>query len=71
MTSYLNAVPAYGRGDYPSKKAIMADWNAGLDFRIDDMFSPENGRYVNKADKPADVTLNVRYKSNTMVALIK
>jgi hypothetical protein len=70
MTTYLTAVPAYGR-DYTSKAAVLADWNAGKDFRIQDMSSPDNGRVLNKADKPADVTLNIRYKRLTMVAVIK
>jgi hypothetical protein len=70
MNRYLTVVPAYGR-DYKSKAAVLADWNAGKDFRIQDISSPDNGRYVNKADKPADVTLNIRYKRLTMVAVIK
>jgi len=39
---------AYGR-DYKSAKAIKADWDAGKDFVIRDLFSG-GGTYVNKAD---------------------
>ncbi|HEY1700743.1 MAG TPA: hypothetical protein VGG75_13605 [Trebonia sp.] len=67
---YLTVVPAYGR-DYKSKAAVLADWNAGKDFQINDMSSPDDGRYINKLDKPAGVTLSVRYKNLTMVTLIK
>jgi hypothetical protein len=67
MTQYLSAVPAYGR-DYKSKKAVMEDWNAGKDFLIQDM--RESG-YVNKDDKPAGVTLNIRYKNLTQVCVVK
>lgn len=38
---------AYGR-DYRSAKAALADWNAGKDFQMRDVFS--GGSYVNKAD---------------------
>lgn len=67
MTTYLSAIPAYGR-DYKSKKAVMEDWNAGKDFLIQDM---RHSGYINKGDKPADVTLNVRYKNLTQVCVIK
>ena len=64
---FLSAVPAYGR-DYKSKKEVLADWEAGKDFLIQDMF---HSGYINKADKPANVQLNVRYKRMTMVCTIK
>jgi len=62
-TRYVVAWPAYGR-DYTSKKAVLADWKAGKDFRTDE-------GYVNINDKPANVTLEVRYKRLTMAMLIK
>jgi hypothetical protein len=68
--SYLTAVPAYGR-DYTSAKAVKADWAAGRDFQIQDMSSRWDGAYVNKGDKPADVTLSVRYAKLTKVVMIK
>lgn len=67
MTAYLSAVPAYGR-DYRSAKEVRADWEAGKDFRIEDM---RQSGYVNKADKPADVVLNVRYDRQRKVCVIK
>ena len=67
MPTYLSAVPAYGR-DYKSKKEVLADWNDGKDFLIQDMF---HSGYVNKNDKPSNVVLNIRYKRLTMVCVIK
>ena len=64
---YVSAVPAYGR-DYTSKKAVLADWNSGKDFRIENM---QLSGYVNKDDKPADMQLNIRYKNLTQIAVIK
>lgn len=40
----IHAVPAYGR-DYKSKAAVLADWNAGKDFRC-----AVTGRYLSKRD---------------------
>ena len=42
MFSSITGVPAYGR-DYKSKAAVLADWQAGKDFR--DALS---GQYFNK-----------------------
>ena len=67
MTRYMSAVPAYGR-DYKSKKEVLAAWNDGKDFLVQDMFS---GGYINKNDKPACVTLNIRYKNLTQICVIK
>lgn len=67
--TYYSAVPAYGR-DYTSKKAVLEAWAAGKDFIIRSMDS-NDGRAVNKADLPAGVVLNVRYKRLTQVAVIK
>ena len=41
---------AYGRV-YRSMKAAKADWADGKDFIIRD-YGPDDGRYVNKQDKP-------------------
>ncbi len=68
--SFLNVVPAYGR-DYKSAKAVKADWDAGKDFQINDMSSRDDGRYINKDDKPANVTLTVRYNRLMSVTTIK
>lgn len=67
MKAY-SAVPAYGR-DYKSKKAVMADWEAGRDFLILDPLM--GSTYVNKEDKPSNVVLNVRYNRRTQVCVIK
>ena len=67
MPRYLSAIPAYGR-DYKSKREVLADWNDGKDFLVVDMV--ESG-YISKNDKPADVVLQVRYKKQTMVCVIK
>jgi hypothetical protein len=64
---YVSAVPAYGR-DYKSGKEVQAAWDAGQDFLIQDM---QYSGYVNKDDKPADLVLNIRYKRQTMVKVIK
>ncbi|HEY1705638.1 MAG TPA: hypothetical protein VGG75_38625 [Trebonia sp.] len=66
---YLTVVPAYGR-DYRSKAAVLADWNAGNDFRIVQAGHKEDGRYINKDDKPAGVTLQIRYAKLTKVTLV-
>lgn len=60
----LTVTPAYGR-DYKSAKAVKADFDANKDFQICDMFSPDDGRYVNAEQlKPGD-TLCIRYARNT------
>jgi hypothetical protein len=64
---FLSAVPAYGR-DYKSKKEVLADWNAGKDFLIQDM---RHSGYVNKNDAPKGATINIRYKRLTQVLPIK
>jgi hypothetical protein len=64
---YLSAVPAYGR-DYKSKKEVLADWEAGKDFHIEDLVA---SGYVNKDDKPAGVTLNIRYANQRRVCVIE
>jgi len=60
----LTVIPAYGR-DYKSAKAVKADFAANKDFQICDMFSPDDGRYINAEQlKPGD-TLYIRYARNT------
>jgi len=69
MTS-LTVVPAYGR-DYATAKAVREAWDAGKDFRISNMFSPDDGRYVNKDDRPAGVAIMVRFHKLTKTVNIK
>jgi hypothetical protein len=66
-STYLSAVPAYGR-DYKTKKEVLADWEAGKDFIIQDMF---RSGYVNKNDAPKGATVNIRYKRLTQVCPVK
>ena len=67
---YLTVTPAYGR-DYKTQKEVKAAWEAGKDFVIQDMMSPDCGRYINKADAPKGSTLNIRSSRNTKVLPIK
>ena len=41
--------PAYGR-DYTSKAKVLADWDAGKDFIINNMFSRWDGKPMNQQD---------------------
>lgn len=68
--AYLTLVPSYGR-DYKSKKEVQSAWDAGQDFTINDMFSADNGRQINKEDAKQGQTLNIRYKNLTQVHVIK
>ena len=63
----LTLIPAYGR-DYKSKKEVLADWNAGKDFRI----ATASG-YINKEDatKGSLREVNIRYKGLRSIAVIK
>lgn len=67
---YITVAPAYGR-DYKSKKEVIQAWNDGLDFQIVDMFHG-NGKYISKRDviENPDLVINVRYKRQTMVAVM-
>lgn len=68
----MTLTPAYGR-DYKSKKEIQNDWDAGKDFVISDMFSGEDGRYINREDavRAGIRSVNVRYKRLTQIAVIR
>jgi hypothetical protein len=67
---YQTLVPAYGR-DYKSGKEVQADWDAGKDFQIADAFSPDDGKYINKADARPGQSFNIRYKKLTQIKVIK
>jgi hypothetical protein len=69
MPTYLTVIPAYGR-DYTTAKQVKEAWKNGSDFRITSI-NHEGGTYINKADKPEDVVLNVRYKNLTRIVVIK
>lgn len=59
----MHLVPAYGR-DYKSQAAVLADFNAGKDFKIADISSPYDGAYVNKEQivKDGIKRVTIRYK---------
>lgn len=66
---YVTVVPAYGR-DYKNKKDLAADFHAGKDFIVQDFFSGEDGRAVNKEDaERAGIVLSIRYDRLTKVVL--
>ena len=68
--SYLVISPTYGR-DYKSVKAVLADWNAGKDFRIES-FGPDMGRAISIAEAtPAGLTVQVRYSRLTKAVFIR
>lgn len=66
---YLTLVPAYGR-DYTSKAAVLADWNDGKDFLIQDYRA---GGYINKRDAINEGVsdVNIRYAKNRKVVPVK
>lgn len=65
----MTLTPAYGR-DYKSAKEVKADWDAGKDFVIADMFSGDAGRYVNKPQL-AGRTAMVRYAGLRKIVQVK
>jgi hypothetical protein len=66
----LTVVPAYGR-DYKNGKDVLADWNNNKDFKINQLFHPHDGQYINKQDAPKGATINVRFDQNRKVKVIK
>lgn len=60
MTTYLSAIPAYGR-DYKSIKEVTEAYDAGKDFIIQGFGG--HGQAVNKQDVEEDGTilLKIRY----------
>ena len=67
----LTLIPALGR-DYKSAKEVQEAWDAGKDFIVSNMFSPDDGRYINKEDaEKTGGTFNIRYKKMTQIKVIK
>lgn len=64
---YKTVVPAYGR-DYKTVKAARADWAAGKDFLVADVFDQYDGKPINKqdADRLA-LSVNLRFNRNTQI----
>ena len=62
----MTLLPAYGR-DYKSKKAVLADFNAGLDFVM-----AATGQYCSIHDCNAGWVIQLRYnKQRSVVCLVK
>ncbi len=68
----MTLIPAYGR-DYKSKKDVLADFDAGKDFQIADIFHPNVGGYATKQEliEGGEKTVNIRYKAMSQVAVVK
>lgn len=66
----VTVIPAYGR-DYKSAAAVRADYEAGKDFIVQDMFSGYDGSAVNKEDAVREgIQLKVRYQRLTKAVII-
>jgi len=65
----LNVAPAYGR-DYKSAATVKADWSMNKDFRIDDLSSSDNGRYINKMDAKG-LSIRCRYENQRNVTWLQ
>ena len=61
--------PAYGR-DYKSAKAALSDWDANLDFIIENFGHPYAGKPMNKEQVTGE-TINIRYDSMRKVCVPK
>lgn len=61
--AHITVTPAYGR-DYKSKAAILADWNADMDFTLQ-----PDGCYINRPQVESG-EVNVRYSRMTKVAVL-
>lgn len=64
---YFELTPVYGR-DYKTKAEVVAAWEAGRDFEGDYALG---FKLVNKEDIPKPSTVNLRYKQNRKVAVVK
>ena len=63
-------IPAYGR-DYKSAATVKADWAAGKDFIIADMFDKYDGKPVNKQDADrAGMQVMIRYSGLRKIVAI-
>jgi hypothetical protein len=68
----ITLVPAYGR-DYKSKKDLLAAFNENLDFKIQDISCPYDGKYAGKQELLDNgyTTADIRYKKLASVAVVK
>lgn len=68
--SILKVIPAYGR-DYPTSKAVREAWMQGQDFRIADLFHPDDGRYVNREQVDGHLLIHARFRALTQLAVFR
>lgn len=61
--------PAYGR-DYKSAKAVIADYEGGKDFILNDITSQWDGKYCSIRDFPEEV-IQLRYNKYRKVTTYK
>ena len=65
--AHLTVTPAYGR-DYKSGKAAKIDWNGNKDFIVCDIFSPSDGKPINKLDaEKFKLKITIRFNRLTKV----
>ena len=59
----MTLTPAYGR-DYTNTRDLLADWNANKDFIVTDLFSPWDGKPINRQDiaNTAETEVTIRYR---------
>ena len=68
----MKLTPAYGR-DYTNKRDLLADWNADKDFIVTDLFSPWDGKPINRQDiaNTAETEVTIRYHRLERVAVVQ
>jgi hypothetical protein len=66
----LTLIPAYGR-DYKSAAACLADWNAGKDFQIASINSPDMGRYISKREAREGMSFVLRYAGTQKLVIVE
>ena len=65
----VTLTPAYGR-DYSSKKALLEDIDKGMDFILNDIMSPWDGKPCSPSDFKGQ-TVQFRYNKLQRVAVVK
>jgi hypothetical protein len=65
----LVLTPAYGR-DYNSKDAVIADWKAGKDFIIENVFHPYSGKPISKRDVQDGTYVEIRYSKRRKLVVV-
>ncbi len=62
-------VPAYGR-DYSSEREALAAWEAGIDFRVQDVGSAWNDRYCSVRDQTRGQLGQVKIRFNRRAGFV-